>query len=50
MPSFGYYTGGLSIKNKEIQKLFGSQHEIFPFAKKRSISFSYRSNTFFEKH
>ena len=35
MPSYGYYTGGLSIKNKEIQKLFGSQHEIFPFAKKK---------------
>ena len=35
MPSYGYYTGGLSIKNREIQKLFGSQHEIFPFAKKK---------------
>ena len=34
MPSYGYYTGGLSIKNKEIQKLFGSNTKSFLLQKK----------------
>ena len=35
MPSYGYYTGGLSIKSAQIQKLLGAQYEIFPLAKEK---------------
>ena len=35
MPSYGYYTGGLSIKSAQIQELFNAQYEIFPLAKEK---------------
>ena len=35
MPSYGYYTGGLSIKSEQIQELFDAQYEIFPLAKEK---------------
>ena len=33
MPSYGYFTGGLSIKKLEIQKLFEPEYEIYPLTK-----------------
>ena len=35
MPSYGYYTGGLSIKSAQIQELFDAQYEVFPLAKEK---------------
>jgi len=35
MPSYGYFTGGLSIKSLEIQKLFGTKCEIYPLTKEK---------------
>ena len=35
MPSYGYFTGGLSIKNLEIQKLFEPKYEIYPLTKEK---------------
>ena len=35
MPSYGYFTGGLSIKSLEIQKLFGATCEIYPLTKEK---------------
>ena len=35
MPSYGYFTGGLSIKNLEIQKLFEPEYEIYPLTKEK---------------
>ena len=33
MPSYGYFTGGLSIQNLEIQKIFDPEYEIYPLTK-----------------
>ena len=35
MPSYGYFTGGLSIKSLEIQKLFGTKCEVYPLTKEK---------------
>ena len=35
MPSYGYFTGGLSIKSPEIQRLFGTKYEIYPLTKEK---------------
>ena len=40
MPSYGYYTGGLSIKSAQIQELFDAQYEIFPLAKEKIYKLS----------
>ena len=40
MPSYGYYTGGLSIKSTQIKKLFDAQYEIFPLAKEKIYKLS----------
>ena len=40
MPSYGYYTGGLSIKDAQIQDLFDAQYEIFPLAKEKIYKLS----------
>ena len=40
MPSYGYYTGGLSIKSAQIKKLFDAQYEIFPLAKEKIYKLS----------
>ncbi|MDC3090705.1 hypothetical protein OA340_02240, partial [Paracoccaceae bacterium] len=40
MPSYGYYTGGLSIKSSQIQTLFDAQYEIFPLAKEKIYKLS----------
>ena len=40
MPSYGYYTGGLSIKSVQIQGLFDAQYEIFPLAKEKIYKLS----------
>ena len=40
MPSYGYYTGGLSIKSVQIKELFDTQYEIFPLAKEKIYKLS----------
>ena len=40
MPSYGYYTGGLSIKSLQIKELFDTQYEIFPLAKEKIYKLS----------
>ena len=42
MPSYGYFTGGLSIKNPEIQCLFGSKYEIYPLTKEKVYRLEYK--------
>ena len=42
MPSYGYYTGGLSIKSPEIQKLFDRPYEIFPLAKEKVYKLEFK--------
>ena len=42
MPSYGYFTGGLSIKNPEIQKLFGTKYEIYPLTKEKVYRLDYK--------
>ena len=42
MPSYGYFTGGLSIKSLEIQKLFGPQYEIYPLTKEKVYRLEYK--------
>ncbi len=42
MPSYGYYTGGLSIKSSEIQKLFDKQYEIFPLTKEKVYKLEFK--------
>ena len=41
MPSYGYFTGGLSIKSQEIQKLFESEYEIYPLTKEKVYKVAY---------
>ena len=42
MPSYGYFTGGLSIKNLEIQKLFKPEYEIYPLTKEKVYKLAYK--------
>ena len=42
MPSYGYFTGGLSIKSVEIQKLFGTKYEIYPLTKDKVYRLDYK--------
>ena len=42
MPSYGYFTGGLSIKSLEIQKLFGLEYEIYPLTKEKVYRMEYK--------
>ena len=42
MPSYGYFTGGLSIKNPDIQKLFGTKYEIYPLTKEKVYRLDYK--------
>ena len=42
MPSYGYFTGGLSIKSQEIQKLFESEYEIYPLTKEKVYKLAYK--------
>ncbi len=42
MPSYGYFTGGLSIKSLEIQKLFEPEYEIYPLTKEKVYKLAYK--------
>ena len=42
MPSYGYFTGGLSIKSLEIQKLFEPKYEIYPLTKEKVYKLAYK--------
>ncbi len=42
MPSYGYFTGGLSIKSLEIQKLFEPEYEIYPLTKEKVYRLEYK--------
>ena len=42
MPSYGYFTGGLSIKSPEIQRLFGTKYEIYPLTKEKVYRLDYK--------
>ena len=42
MPSYGYFTGGLSIKNLDIQKLFEPEYEIYPLTKEKVYKLAYK--------
>ena len=42
MPSYGYFTGGLSIKSLEIQRLFEPEYEIYPLTKEKVYKLAYK--------
>ena len=42
MPSYGYFTGGLSIKSLEIQKLFEPEYEIYPLTKEKVYKLAFK--------
>jgi DNA ligase-associated metallophosphoesterase len=42
MPSYGYFTGGLSIKSIAIQKLFEPEYEIYPLTKEKVYKLAYK--------
>ena len=42
MPSYGYFTGGLSIKSLEIPKLFEPEYEIYPLTKEKVYKLAYK--------
>ena len=42
MPSYGYFTGGLSIKSLQIQKLFEPEYEIYPLTKEKVYKLAYK--------
>ena len=42
MPSYGYFTGGLSVKSLEIQKIFKPEYEIYPLTKERVYRLTFK--------
>ena len=42
MPSYGYFTGGLSIKSLEIQKLFEPEYEVYPLTKEKVFKLAFK--------
>ena len=42
MPSYGYFTGGLSIKSLEIQKLFEPEYEVYPLTKEKVYKLAFK--------
>ena len=42
MPSYGYFTGGLSVRNLEIKKFFDTQYDIYPITKEKVYKLDFK--------